>query len=80
MRRLPIYFLIDISESMIGEPIQHVEEGMANIIKALKSDPYAIETVWISVLVFAGQAKTIVPLQEIANFYRRSFPLAEELP
>ncbi|SHE70631.1 TerY-C metal binding domain-containing protein [Pedobacter caeni] len=75
MRRLPIYFLIDISESMIGEPIQNVEEGLATIIKALKSDPYAIETVWISVLVFAGQAKTIVPLQEIADFYPPRFPI-----
>jgi uncharacterized protein YegL len=75
MRRLPIYFLIDTSESMVGEPIINVEEGMANIIKALKSDPYALETVWISVLIFAGQAKTIVPLTEIVNFYPPKFPI-----
>ncbi|MFT3679797.1 MAG: TerY-C metal binding domain-containing protein [Ferruginibacter sp.] len=75
MRRLPIYFLIDISESMIGEPIQQVEEGMANIIKAIKADPYAIETVWISIIVFAGQAKTLVPLQEVVSFYPPKFPV-----
>lgn len=69
MRRLPIYFLIDVSESMVGEPVQLVEEGLANIIQALKTDPYAIETVWVSIIVFAGQAKTLVPLQEIINFY-----------
>ena len=28
MRRLPIYFLIDVSESMVGEPIKQVENGM----------------------------------------------------
>lgn len=75
MRRLPIYFLIDISESMVGEPIQQVEEGLATIIKELKTDPYSIETVWVSIIVFAGQPKTIVPLQEIINFYPPRFPI-----
>jgi uncharacterized protein YegL len=75
MRRLPIYFLIDISESMVGEPIQQVEEGLATIIQALKTDPAAIETVWISIIVFAGQAKTLVPLQEIVSFYPPKFPI-----
>lgn len=75
MRRLPIYFLIDISESMVGEPIQQVEEGLATIIQTLKTDPHAIETVWISIIVFAGKPKTIVPLQEIVNFYPPKFPI-----
>jgi uncharacterized protein YegL len=75
MRRLPIFFLIDISESMVGEPIQQVEEGLATIIQALKTDPYAIETVWVSIIVFAGQPKTLVPLQEIINFYPPRFPI-----
>jgi uncharacterized protein YegL len=75
MRRLPIYFLIDISESMVGEQIQQVEEGMATIIKSIKTDPHAIETVWVSIIVFAGQAKTIVPLQEIVSFYPPKFPI-----
>jgi uncharacterized protein YegL len=75
MRRLPVYFLIDVSESMVGEPIRQVEEGIATIIQALKTDPYAIETVWVSIIVFAGQAKTIVPLQEIINFYPPRFPV-----
>jgi uncharacterized protein YegL len=75
MRRLPIYFLIDISESMVGEPIQLVEEGLATIIQALKTDPNAIETVWVSIIVFAGQPKTLVPLQEIINFYPPKFPI-----
>lgn len=67
--------MIDISESMVGEPIQQVEEGVAMIVETLKSDPYALETVWISVLVFAGQPKTLVPLQEIVNFYPPRFPI-----
>ena len=75
MRRLPIYFVIDISESMVGEPIEQVEEGLATIIQALKTDPNAIETVWISIIVFAGQPKTLVSLQEIISFYPPKFPI-----
>ena len=75
MRRLPIYFLIDVSESMVGDQIQLVEDGMATIIKAIKQDPHAIETVWVSIIVFAGQAKTLVPLQEIVSFYPPKFPI-----
>lgn len=75
MRRLPIFFLIDVSESMVGEPIQAVEDGMAHIIKELKSDPYALETVYVSVIVFAGQPKTLVPLQDIISFYPPKFPI-----
>jgi uncharacterized protein YegL len=60
---------------MVGEQIQLVEEGLASIIKELKTDPYALETVWVSILVFAGQAKTIVPLQELVSFYPPKFPI-----
>ena len=59
MRRLPIYFLIDVSESMVGEPITQVEKGMRNIIQELRTDPYALETVFVSVIVFAGKAKIL---------------------
>ncbi len=69
MRRLPIYFLIDVSESMVGDPIACVQEGMAAIIKELRTDPYALETVYISVIVFAGRAKKLTPLMELHQFY-----------
>lgn len=75
MRRLPIYFLIDVSESMVGEPIQLVEEGLASIIHDLKTDALAIETVYVSVIVFAGQAQTLVPLQEVVSFYPPKIPI-----
>jgi uncharacterized protein YegL len=59
----------------LANPIQQVEEGLATIIQALKTDPNAIETVWVSIIVFAGQAKTLVPLQEIISFYPPKFPI-----
>lgn len=75
MRRLPIYFLIDVSESMIGEPIKQVENGMRNIIQELRTDPYALETVFVSVIVFAGKAKSLSPLTELYKFYPPVFPV-----
>ena len=75
MRKLPVYFLIDVSESMAGEPIQEVEKGMKGIIQDLRHDPYALETVYISILVFAGQAEVLVPLTELYAFQTPNFPI-----
>lgn len=75
MRRLPIYFLIDVSESMVGDPIAQVENGMRNIIQELRTDPYALETVFASVMVFAGKAQSLSPLTELYKFYPPKFPI-----
>lgn len=75
MRRLPVYFLIDISESMVGDPINSVEEGISHVIQELKKDPYALETVFICIIVFAGKAKTIIPLTDIITFYPPKFSI-----
>lgn len=75
MRRLPIYFLLDVSESMAGDPIEQVQEGIATIIKELKTDPHALETVWISIIGFAGKSKTITPLQDVITFYPPKIPI-----
>ena len=75
MRRLPIYFLVDVSESMVGTPIEQVQDGMANIINELRSDPYALETAFVSVIAFAGKAQMLSPLQEIYKFYPPKFPI-----
>ena len=75
MRRLPVYFLIDVSESMVGDQMPYVEEGIATIIKDLRSDPYALETAWISIIVFAGKTQRIVPLTELTSFYPPRMPI-----
>ena len=69
MRRLPIYFLIDVSESMVGEPVKQVQEGMRAIVQELRTDPYALETAFLSIVCFAGKAKSLSPLEEICTFY-----------
>lgn len=75
MRRLPIYFLVDVSESMVGEPIQQVQDGMRMIVQKLRTDPYALETAYISVIAFAGKAKSVTPLTELYKFYPPTFPI-----
>jgi len=68
MRRLPIFFLVDVSESMVGEPIEQVQEGISSLIKELRTDPYALETVYVSIIAFAGKAIKITPMIELVNF------------
>ena len=75
MRKLPIYFLVDISESMVGTPIEQVQEGMRTIIQNLRVDPYALETVYVSIIGFAGKAKMLSPLTELYKFYPPTFPI-----
>jgi uncharacterized protein YegL len=75
MRRLPIYFLVDVSESMVGTPIEQVQEGMRTIIQNLRVDPYALETVFVSIIAFAGKATSLSSLTELYKFYPPIFPI-----
>ncbi|MGL6076681.1 MAG: TerY-C metal binding domain-containing protein [Fimbriiglobus sp.] len=68
IRRLPIYLVLDVSESMAGPAIEAVERGVQTMVDALKSDPMALETVYLSVITFAREAKQIVPLTELMKF------------
>ena len=68
MRRLPIYFLVDVSESMVGEPIEQVQNGMRTIIQELRVDPYALETAYLSIITFDSTAKQVAPLTELSAF------------
>ena len=75
MRRLPIYFVLDVSESMVGAPLAALEEGVARIVASLRKNPHALETVYISVIAFAGKAKVISPLVDLTSFYAPRLPL-----
>lgn len=68
MRRLPVYLLLDTSGSMYGEPIEAVKTGVQTLISSLRSDPYALETAYISIITFDSSAQQIVPLTELAAF------------
>lgn len=67
-RRLPVYIVVDSSESMVGEPISSVATGIGSLMDALRGNPQALETVWLSVIAFSGKAKQLCSLTEIWNF------------
>lgn len=67
-RRLPVYLVLDTSGSMMGEPITAVETGVQTLVSALRQDPYALETAYLSVITFDSKAKQIVPLTELTAF------------
>lgn len=75
MRRLPIYLVIDVSESMAGDNLRHLQQGMERLVKSLRADPYALETAYLSVIAFAGRAKTLTPLVDLLSFYPPRLPL-----
>jgi uncharacterized protein YegL len=66
-RRLPVYLLLDTSGSMAGAPIVAVNNGVGLLYRELMNNPNALETVWISVITFAADAKRI-PLTELMKF------------
>ncbi len=67
-RRLPVYLLLDCSGSMTGDPIAALQMGITLLVEELRGDPYALETVWLSVLTFASTADQVVPLTDISDF------------
>jgi len=64
-RRLPVYLVLDCSGSMTGAPIEAVRQGMKTLLGELKSDPQALETVYLSVITFDSSARQVVPLTEL---------------
>ena len=64
-RRLPVYLVLDCSGSMTGAPIEAVRQGMKTLLGELKSDPQALETVFLSVITFDSSARQVVPLTEL---------------
>lgn len=68
MRRLPVYLVLDTSGSMCGEPIEAVKNGIQVMLSSLRSDPYALETVYLSVITFKSEAKQVAPLTELTAF------------
>lgn len=52
---------------MKGEPIESVKVGLADMVATLRQDPYALETVWISIITYDQDVKQILPLTELES-------------
>jgi uncharacterized protein YegL len=70
MRRLPVYFLLDVSGSMYGEPIQALNNALSGMVNTLRSDAQALDSLWLSIVTFGGHndTKELVPLTELVSF------------
>lgn len=67
MRRLPVYLVLDTSGSMKGEPIESVKVGLQTMVNSLRQDPFALESVYLSIITFDRDVKDILPLTELEN-------------
>lgn len=68
MRRLPVYFLLDTSGSMRGEPIQALNNALSGMVNTLRSDAQALDSLWISIVTYDREVKEIAPLTELVSF------------
>lgn len=68
MRRLPVYFILDTSGSMNGEPIQALNNALRGMVNVLRSDPQALDSLWISIITYDRDVKEVVPLTELVDF------------
>ena len=64
LRRLPIFFLIDVSGRM-KEHLGVLDKGLRLIVDELSGDPYSLETACISAIVFAERAAVLSKLTEV---------------
>ena len=67
-RRLPVYLLIDTSGSMQGEPIESAKVGIEAMLSSLRSEPYALESVNISIITYDREVNVLVPLTPLEDF------------
>jgi len=80
MRRLPVYILIETSGGMRGERIEAVKNGLQVLISKLRQDPFALESVWISIITFDRDAKQILPLTDLESLQLPEINIPESSP
>ncbi|NLI41635.1 MAG: VWA domain-containing protein [Caldisericales bacterium] len=67
MRRLPVYILIQTSGAMRGEPIESIKVGLEAMVASLRQDPFALESVYMSIATFNRNVELLVPLTELES-------------
>lgn len=66
-RRLLTYICIDTSGSMKGEPIEAVNVGLQSLLSALRQNPYALDSVYLSIFTFDSEIKNVLPLTSLED-------------
>ena len=68
MRRLPVYLVIDTSESMIGIALDSVHAGIKTMLAAFRQNPYSLEITYISIITFSDKAQQLCSLKDVFTF------------
>lgn len=50
---------------MRGEPIEAIKVGLETMVSSLRQDPFALESVFLSVITFSREPKQLIPLTEL---------------
>ena len=79
-RRLPVFLVVDTSESMAGAPLQAVQDGVATLLNAMRSDPRCMETVYLSLITFGATARQAVTLTPVDDFRMPKLKLGTGTP
>ena len=53
---------------MRGESIEAVNAGLRALLESLKRDPYALDTVYLSIMTFDTKVEVLAPLTELDKF------------
>ncbi|MCF7984326.1 MAG: VWA domain-containing protein [Thiohalocapsa sp.] len=67
--------VLDVSESMAGTNREQLEEAIGTIVATLRTNAQALDTVYLSVIAFAGIARTLVDLCELPAFRAPPLPI-----
>lgn len=66
-RRLCTYLAIDTSGSMRGEPIVAVNSGLRALLSSLRANPYAIDSVHLSITTFDSNVVEVMPMTALID-------------
>lgn len=73
MRRLPIYFLVDISGA---SDINKLNMCLLKFLLYIRENPYMVETACISIITIGDTAKIVLPLTEFCDI--KAIPIFHE--
>lgn len=60
---------------MVGSNLEQLQDGLSMIVQTLRTDPQALESAYLGVIVFAGKVKTLVPLTDVIGFNPPELPV-----